>query len=593
MHGTTDHARHMERTLQTDFYAQLDRGAERRAIGFADAAGAVEWRTWQEFHDRAASRAAALRAAGVRPGDVCLLVLPSDEACATLLAGALLAGAVPLLVAPPLLQGMQSNLTDVVARMLVRLRPTVVVMPARMANQRAEWQRRRKQTRFFFGDSELVLANGTVPLLSPKSSAVAALQLTSGTTGFPRVCEWRQHQVAAALAGMRSAMRLDSDDVCYNWTPLYHDMGLVNNFFLCLTSGVPLVMANPHDFVTRPASWLRGMAATRATVSWSPNFGFALATRKITPEQMQGVRLDHVRALWNAAERIHLPTMREFHARFAAHGLRWEAMKTNFGCAECVGGVSFSSVDAPLVFERIDGERLQTHRRADPVPESSATARAVTVVGVGRAVPGVRFHILSPRRQKLPDGRVGEIAVETPSRMQGYVRAQRENRRALHGKLLRTGDFGYKRGEELFWVGRVRERITIQGKKVDPSYFEAALHGIPALRPGCFVAFGVDDAERGTQRLVVVAEVAQPLARPLDAIRGDIQERVFRHLGLETSDTVLVPRGTLPKTSSGKRRHRHFRRLYLEGKLRNLESQGVYDEGLVHPAADEPTGVGR
>ncbi len=155
--------------------------------------------------------------------------------------------------------------------------------------------------------------------------------------------------------------------------------------------------------------------------------------------------------------------------------------------------------------------------------------------------------------------------------MDGYLGDTRATRRAFHGNLLRTGDLGYLRGNELFWVGRVRERITVRGKKLDPSYFEPILLKVPGLRHGCFAAFGVDDKREGTQRIVLVAEVRETTSQTPQEISEDIRGQVFLRLGVIVSDVVLVSRDTLTKTSSGKRRHRYFRNLYMEGKLREFE----------------------
>jgi acyl-CoA synthetase (AMP-forming)/AMP-acid ligase II len=157
--------------------------------------------------------------------------------------------------------------------------------------------------------------------------------------------------------------------------------------------------------------------------------------------------------------------------------------------------------------------------------------------------------------------------------MVGYLGDARATRRAVYGKLLRTGDLGYMRDGELFWVGRVRERITVRGKKLDPSDFESILLRVPDLRHGCFAAFGVDDGGQGTQHIVIVAEVSDPVSRTPEEITMDIRDQAFQHLGVNVNDVVLVRRGTLAKTSSGKRRHRYFRQLYLEGKLKTFEWQ--------------------
>jgi acyl-CoA synthetase (AMP-forming)/AMP-acid ligase II len=312
---------------------------------------------------------------------------------------------------------------------------------------------------------------------------------------------------------------------------------------------------------------------TGATVTWSPNFGFALAAKLAQADDLEGVRLDHVRAFWNAAERIHYETIIRFHERFAPYGVRREALKTNFGCAENVGGATFSDPLGPFSVERLDRDALYLEGVARPVAEESDRA-AVTIVGTGRPSPGVRIAILSPRGKRLPDGHVGEVALETPSRMEGYLGDAAATRRAIFGKLLRTGDLGYLRDGELFWVGRVRERITIRGKKLDPSELEPVLLRMPELRPGCFVAFGVDDADRGTQRLVLVAELQDGAGGQAEDVRRRVRAAVMLDVGVEAGDVVLVPKGALTKTSSGKRRHRHFKALYLAGELQRLDVPG-------------------
>ena len=558
-------------SLQARLYRRFDEDPERAALAFIDRRGRFRWWSVREAYDRAARYGAGLVERECGSGERCVLVLPSDEECAFVLLGALLAGAVPLLVAPPILQqSRHSAFLDNLDHTLQIVRPRVVVTaPHLMASAGASSAVEGGQV-----VEPGVLASsggGLPPRPRPHSDDTAALQLTSGTTGVPRVCRWTQGAVLAALDGMEGAMGLASDDVCFNWTPLYHDMGLVNNFFLCLTSGVPLAMLSPTDFVVRPARWLRGLHDTGATVSWSPNFGFALATERVAEAELEGVRLDRVRALWNAAERIHVETMLGFHARFAPLGLALEALKTNFGCAENVGGATFGNLGAPFRWEEVDRESLHDEavaRPADPGVEGS-----IRIASAGRPVESMRIVIADDHDRPLPEGRVGQILLATRSRMSEYVEDPAATSEALgEDGLLRTGDLGYVRDGELFWTGRARERITVRGKKIDPSEFERILFRIPGLRPGCFAAFGIADPTRGTENPVVVCEVQDPVDRPLADIAADVHEAANAELGLMLDDVVLVGRGTLAKTSSGKRRHRHFREVYEAGGLTALHS---------------------
>jgi len=563
----------MDRTLQRELHTKLDQLPERHALAYINNRGEFSWRTLEEVCRQAAGYSAILKELGLGRGDICILALPSSALCATLLIATLLLGAVPLLVAPPIIQlkGRYSNLTQVLKHMIRKTKPKIVIVPKAMVDMREELESGLKKTRIIFEEEGLSPdLTAVIPQVAPAESDIAAMQLTSGTTGFPRVCVWQQKNVMAALDGIALAMDLNKNDICLNWTPLYHDMGLVNNFLLCLTQGVPLAMINPIDFVNRPALWLRGLSDTASTITWSPNFGFAITAEIVRDDQIEGIHLDQVRAFWNAAERIHIETMHAFYKRFAPFGLHRDSLKTNYGCAENIGGATFSDPYGPIVVEQVDEIVLQQKGVAQPVMHPGEGQQVIRVVGVGRPYPGIEIEILSRKGRSLPDGHVGELALKTPSRMSGYLGQALETRRTISGDLLRTGDLGYRRGCELFWVGRLRERITTLGKKLDPSDFERVLLRIQNLRHGCFAVFGVDDAQLGTQRVVVVSEVRDATSRPYRDMVSDIQSQIYQQLGVKVYDIILLPKDTLTKTSSGKRRHRYFRQRYLCGELQSL-----------------------
>jgi acyl-CoA synthetase (AMP-forming)/AMP-acid ligase II len=562
-----------EDSLQSRLSTRLQEAPDGPALTFVDFRGDVRWRSFRELHEEASRLGSLLADRGLGPGAVCVVVLRPDEFCATAVLGCLIIGAVPVLVAPPVIRGLHSNLKEVVKYVAETTRARVVLTDESGGAAAAEpgWGNGRAQVVLRSELAEGGDAGGVAPA-HPGTNDVAAMQLTSGTTGFPRVCVWEQQRVLAALDGMERAMKLTPEDVCVNWTPLYHDMGLVNNFLLCLVKRVPLAMIETIDFLKKPALWLRTLFNVKATVTWSPNFGFALAAHRIADRELEGVRFDTVRGFWNAAERIHLETMLGFQRRFERFGVRRTMLKTNFGCAENIGGATFSDPDGKFVVEHVDGRVMHEKGVARRVAELHEAMNTVPIVGVGRPYPGMSIKILSRNGRELPDGYVGEIALDTPSRMRGYLRRARETRRAVKGRFLITGDTGYLRGEELFWVGRERERINLHGKKFDPSDFERVLSRIPGLREGCFAAFGIDDEALGTQRLVVVSEVRDSCTTSHADLIQTICEEITKQLGVTTAEVQLLGQGTMTKTSSGKRRHRFYRQVYLDGGLRPVAS---------------------
>jgi acyl-CoA synthetase (AMP-forming)/AMP-acid ligase II len=243
-------------------------------------------------------------------------------------------------------------------------------------------------------------------------------------------------------------------------------------------------------------------------------------------------------------------------------------VKTNFGCAENVGGATFTPSDEEVPFEHIDA--VAFHENQEAIAGEPGEGR-LPMVGCGKPHPGITLHILDEDGKDVPDGHVGYLALDTASRMEGYLHDPESTQAAFHGDLLKTGDLGYLRNGELFWTGRAKERIAVRGRKIDPSDFEAALINVPDLRAGSFAAFGHDDAKLGTQKVVIVTEVRDERSQEIDEIKAGVKQAVFERLGVGVDDVVLVSQGTLTKTSSGKRRHRHFAQLYEAGDLAEYE----------------------
>jgi len=566
-------------SLQARFLAQLERDPDGRALSFyrgaGEGPGRIDWLSRRELFEAAAAIGEGLAERGLGVDDVCLVMLPSDEEVPLVVLGALLLGSVPLLAAPPSFWETRRELAGFVDQLVARSGASIVVAAPAADDAAPEGvgvgavsvdelrSGRRYESR---------------PGLGESAGELAAMQMTSGTTGVPRICVWRQAQVLAALDGMAATLGTSDAEACFNWTPLYHDLGLVNCFLYCLTRGIPMTLMSPIAFVRDPALWLRGMSETASTTTWSPNFGYSLVTRRAREQDLEGVRLEHVTGFWNAAERVHLNTMMCFQERFEPLGVAHRSLRTSYGCAENVGGATFSVERPRPRFEHLERRRLWQERQACPVGPRQAGPEgredAEPVVAVGSAHPGVTVEIVDEAGEALPEGSVGEIRLHTASMMKEYLGEPQASARAMRGGALSTGDLGYLRGDELFWVGRVRERISIRGLKLDPSAFEEILLAIPGLREGAFAAFGVDDEGLGTQRLVIVSEVRRSEEANAAELVAEVRRRVFGRLQVQVADVVLLPQGALRKTSSGKRRNHRSRMLYERSAFDGLRIGG-------------------
>ena len=153
------------------------------------------------------------------------------------------------------------------------------------------------------------------------------------------------------------------------------------------------------------------------------------------------------------------------------------------------------------------------------------------------------------------------------------------------GPFLRTGDLGFLHDGELFVTGRLKDLIIIRGRNYYPQDIEHTVEkSHPALRAGGCAAFSVQlEAE---MRLVVMAEVdPRPIPDRSDGElkvggeRAQVPEQqdrsvtsIIRQAVSDAHDVlvfkvVLLKRGNIPKTSSGKiQRHLCMAR-YLSGEF--------------------------
>ncbi len=221
----------------------------------------------------------------------------------------------------------------------------------------------------------------------------------------------------------------------------------------------------------------------------------------------------------------------------------------------------------------VDAAELE---RGRAVPADPAAAGSRTLVGCGRAVPGVDVRVVDPEAgTPVSDGRVGEIWVAGPAVAKGYWGRPAETEAAFRatlstgaGPFLRTGDLGFLDHGELFVTGRIKDLIIVRGRNHSPQDIEETVRAVhPALGSGAGAAFEVD--RDGTPRLVVVQEVDRR-CRDLDVQRvaGDVRQAVAERHELQVFDVRLVASGSVPRTSSGKVQRHLCRAGYEAGTLR-------------------------
>ncbi|HWA89093.1 MAG TPA: fatty acyl-AMP ligase [Rhizomicrobium sp.] len=414
---------------------------------------------------------------------------------------------------------------------------------------------------------------GAMSPVAGGSRALALLQYTSGSTADPKGVMVTHGNFLATLADLDKGWRHGPDSRMVSWLPVFHDMGLVYGVLQPLYNGFPCYLMSPASFLQRPMRWLRAIAQLRATHSAAPNFAYQLCCDMAKPEDLATLDLSSWKVALNGAEPVRDSVLAAFARIFAPCGFDADAFCPGYGLAEATLKVATKSRGTPLRRLRLDASALAQGR----IESASGDAAAATVVGQGWSDIGARIEIVDPEtRRQAAAGTVGEIWVASPSVSTGYWRRPAETEETFgacladdgEGPFLRTGDLGFADGGDLFVTGRLKDLIIVEGRNHYPQDIEATVQSAhPALRPDHGAAFAV--AGRDGERLVVVQELRRSHLTNLrcEDVIGSIRSMVSEVHGLRASSIMLVPPGSIPKTTSGKIRRSKCRAVYLAGTL--------------------------
>ncbi|MET0831848.1 MAG: AMP-binding protein, partial [Acidimicrobiia bacterium] len=147
-------------TLQRHLAERLDADADRRALAFYDRSRTATWISWGDLLAGAAGAAGTLAEAGARRGEPCVIVAGNDRFSAEALLGVLMLGGVPLLMAPPSIQGANSSLPGILAGIVDRVAPAVVVAADPKGAPVDQLAVHHPEVRFLIGRDDLPATTG-------------------------------------------------------------------------------------------------------------------------------------------------------------------------------------------------------------------------------------------------------------------------------------------------------------------------------------------------------------------------------------------------------------------------------------------------
>ena len=165
---------------------------------------------------------------------------------------------------------------------------------------------------------------------------------------------------------------------------------------------------------------------------------------------------------------------------------------------------------------------------------------------VGRPLSGMTVTVRRPDVTPAPPGETGEIYVEGPLLMQGYLDEPDITAASLTELGFRTGDHGHQDADGFVWVeGRKDDIIKRGGEKVSIVHIQEAMRALDSFTDVAVLAVDDDILGHVPVAFVVPAEPA--------AFKRTTALRELRAVLPATSlPTRVVPLAEIPRTGSGK-----------------------------------------
>ncbi|MBZ0189294.1 MAG: acyl--CoA ligase [Candidatus Obscuribacterales bacterium] len=274
----------------------------------------------------------------------------------------------------------------------------------------------------------------------------ALVILTSGTTGMPKGAVHTFSSLIENLKELTTFVKMDENKQMVLPLPISHIFGLEILFITLLFGGkVILSDLDPASMIACINNYKPQIIAGVPTI-----YGALLSAGA------DKVDLSDAEVLLSGGAPLPINMARQFEAEFGR--------RLNNG---------YGSTESKLICLNIDGP----------------------LESIGRPIPSARINVIGSDGKTLAEGLEGEVFIDCPLVMQGYLDQPEKSQDVLTENGYKTGDIGYVKDGFVFISGRAKEMIIVAGNKVFPFEVEDALSKHPLVKE--VAVTGVDHSRLG------------------------------------------------------------------------------------------------
>jgi fatty-acyl-CoA synthase len=253
------------------------------------------------------------------------------------------------------------------------------------------------------------------------------------------------------------------------------------------------------------------MSRQKGTISFGPNFAYALCVKRIKDSELEG-SICRAGASQAAAPSPSAPRTCGLRRAVREGGLLREGVRQLLRHGRVDAGHLVLGLGKHGVVDEVDGDAAVVQGQGRG---GRARRRARRPCGELRAVVrGTRSP--SSRRPTaravtpLPERTVGEIRLRGPSLMRGYWNDAELTREGVRGRLAEDRGHRLPRRGQRHICGRSKEVIIVNGRNYYPQDLEWEASRVEGVRKGNVIAFGTMKPTHDRERVIIVLETSIP-----------------------------------------------------------------------------------
>lgn len=541
-----------------------------KGIIYINSNGKRAFRTYSYLLNCSEKILSGLRSSGIKPGDKVILLLDNQEEYISAFWGCILGGIVPVPITVPKSFKEQNNEINMVYNIWETLDRCNI-----LSNEEIKDCISSTIKYYNFNCSKIIVVD-TLSSYEPdhkwhisSPDDTALLLFTSGSTGKPKGVIQTHKSILARERGTVLMNRFNSNDISLNWMPLEHVGGIVMFHIRDVYAGCLQIHVKTEYILNDPLRWIDLVSEYQSTITWAPNFAFALVNERLKARANRTWDLSKMKFILNGGEAINANTAKKFINLLGEYGLSSNSMKPSWGMSETCSGVIYSH---KLTGESDTGIHcIDKYSLSNTIRTSTSETNKVTFVELGKPIAGVSVRIVDNNNSLLREHKVGRLQIKGPNVTIGYYNNQELNNEAFtEDGWFDTGDLGFIKQKCLTITGRAKDVIIINGININSVEVEAIVEEVDGVETSYTAACAIREENGSTDNLVIFYSSQNDDTESKITQIKEIYKRLANKMGIKVDKVIPLAKEEILKTSIGKIQKAKLCKALEEGCFDNI-----------------------